>query len=541
MREAGEKLPRRVAVADSLMPFLGGDADVGDAEGLFDIVLSVPGEGQRLFALPRDDIDDVEYAIGLHASTLVRDGGTLQIGIGALSDALVQALLLRHQRNGDYRGIIAALGEGSGAFDEAARRGDLDAFARGLYGASEMVMDGFMHLRRGGILVREVFDDLALQCALDGGALRRTLREGDASVLREWRILPRRLDGESLQRLTDLGIFEAGTRVQGDSISLPDDRRIDNDLDAPAVRSELDTHLAGRRLRGGRYLQGGFCLGSSELYRWLSELDGEEFDGLDMCRISRVNRLQRGAEMLAAQQRHQARFFNTCMIATCLGAAASDALEDGRLVSGVGGQYNFVALGQQLDDARSILMLRASRKSGGQLSSNIRWNYGHTTIPRHLRDIYITEYGIADLRGKSDEQCVRAMLAICDTRFQPELVRQAIAARKLPVDFVVPESWKRNSPAELRRRLHAARQSGLLVDYPFGSDFSAVELKLLKALGWLKSRLAQPRRWPALAHAIAAPGAGDPEALRRMGLDRPRGLRERLSARLVTAALSRTR
>jgi hypothetical protein len=259
-----------------------------------------------------------------------------------------------------------------------------------------------------------------------------------------------------------------------------------------------------------------------------------------MCRISRVNRLHRGIEPLAAQHRRAARFFNTCMIATCLGAAASDALEDGRLVSGVGGQYNFVAMARDLDDARSILMLRATRRDDGRLQSNIRWSYGHTTIPRHLRDICITEYGIADLRGRTDQQCVMAMLAICDARFQEDLVREAIAARKLPVDFVLPDAWRRNTREDLGARLRHGRQAGLLVDYPFGSDFSDVERRLLKALGWLKANLRQPRRWPALLRALAAPGSGDEEALRRMGFAQPRGVRERLSARLLRAALSRT-
>src|SRR3546814_8661764 len=54
-------------------------------------------------------VADADYAIGLYASTLVRDGGSLQIGIGALSDALTHALVLRHTRNDTYRALIKAL------------------------------------------------------------------------------------------------------------------------------------------------------------------------------------------------------------------------------------------------------------------------------------------------------------------------------------------------------------------------------------------------------------------------------------------------
>src|SRR5690606_41432077 len=73
----------------------------------------------------------------------------------------------------------------------------------------------------------------------------------------------------------------------------------------------------------------------------------------------------------------------------------------------------------------------------------------HSFPTRRSSDL--TEYGIADLRGRTDEQCVMAMLAICDARFQEDLVREAIAARKLPVDFVLPDAWRRNTREDLGR------------------------------------------------------------------------------------------
>lgn len=47
------------------------------------------------------------------------------------------------------------------------------------------------------------------------------------------------------------------------------------------------------------------------------------------------------------------------------------------------------------------------------------------TIPRHLRDIVVTEYGIADLRGRTDEEVIIALLEIADSRFQDGLVKEA--------------------------------------------------------------------------------------------------------------------
>src|SRR3546814_14010890 len=72
----------------------------------FDIVVAPPAPYPKLFALPRQPVGDAEHAIGLYASALVRDGGTLQVGIGALSDALCHALALRHVDNAAYRRAI---------------------------------------------------------------------------------------------------------------------------------------------------------------------------------------------------------------------------------------------------------------------------------------------------------------------------------------------------------------------------------------------------------------------------------------------------
>jgi len=49
-----------------------------------------------------------------------------------------------------------------------------------------------------------------------------------------------------------------------------------------------------------------------------------------MTRIAHINELYGGRELLDVAQRHAARFFNTCMMHTLLGAAVSDALDDGR-------------------------------------------------------------------------------------------------------------------------------------------------------------------------------------------------------------------
>jgi acyl-CoA hydrolase len=465
----GKPRPLLVAEVDPGLPFLGGSAQV--ARDFFDLVVELPGPAPKLFALPRQPVSDAEFAIGLYASTLVRDGGTLQIGIGSLSDALCHALVLRHERNADYLRMLDALDPQLRASALVRERGGTGPFVEGLYGASEMVNDGFMRLRSAGILVRQVLDDLPL-----------------------------------MQRLHD------GTAT---------------DADRARLASE------------GHWLNGAFYLGSSALYDWLRGLPPGEARGIGMTRVSHINELYGGAELLEKLQRREARFFNTCMMTTALGAAVSDGLEDGREVSGIGGQYNFVAMAHALRDGRSVLMFRAIREAGGQVRSSVLWNYGNCSIPRHLRDVAINEYGIADLRGVDDAACVRAMLAITDARFAPKLLACAQAALKLPAG-PAPALRRENSPDAVERKLRPFRAAGLLMDYPLGSDFTPVEQRLAKALGWLKSVTAtRAGKARTLLHAFSASGRADDEAMARMQLAHPRGLAELVQARLLRFALAK--
>jgi hypothetical protein len=479
----------------------------------------------------------------LLASTLVKDGGTLQIGIGALSDALCHALILRHRNNDAYRGLLRALWPDAESSALVQREGGLGPFELGLYGASEMVMDGFMHLATGGVLKRRVYDDFPLEQALAEGVIEDQLDVGAVERLYACGALPARIDGREVARLLRFGLLPFGTTSDGGDLVLPDGSRLSADLSSAESRALWGRVLAGRRLRDGRYLRGAFYLGTTDFYRWLRELKGEDFDGLSMTRVSDINQLYGGRETLDALQRRDARFFNTCMMATPLGAAVSDALDDGRVVSGVGGQYNFVAMAHALRDGRSILLLRSHRGDGAQATSNILWSYGHVTIPRHLRDVFVTEYGVADLRGKSDEECVTAMLAITDSRFLDTLVGQAKRAGKLATDFAVPARWRENTPEHLATRLEPWRRRGLFPALPFGSDFDAIELRLLPALQWLKQASAsRGGRLKLLWRSVVAARsrAQDAAPLARLGLTRPGTWNERLLKRAVQVALAAT-
>jgi acyl-CoA hydrolase len=447
-RKNGKSL-RVVGVVHPELPFLGGDAEVGPE--FFAAIVESPAMNHELFALPRLAIDAIDHRIGFFASQLIEDDGTLQIGIGSLSDAVVSALIHRHHSNALYREAVAELVPGSSGGIPS----ELGMFKAGLYGLSEMVTDGFMHLRKAGILKREVRDEVS------------------------------------------------GTRT---------------------------------------FLHGAFFLGSKPFYEWLRTLSPEEASGVRMTRVSKVNDLYDPNEILLRRQRKRPRFLNTCMQVNLLGGAASETLESGRVVSGVGGQFNFVAMSHELPDSRSILMLRSTREKDGKRFSNVVWSQGMATIPRHLRDIVVTEYGVADLRGRDDETCIRRMLAVADSEFQPELMATAKQNGKLSSEYEIPEEFRHNRPEKIHAYVERWRARGLFLPYPFGSDFTETEQRLIPALQKLKpmNKLAQIRS--ALFDG-ACEGKAErdfaPE-LARMKLAAPAGIVERLTARALRAALRAT-
>src|SRR5204862_85988 len=299
----------------------------------FDFLVDHPRYDYDLFCPPNPPLGTVEHAIGMYASALVRDGGTLQIGIGELGDSLVYALLLRHQQNAAWRGALEALGSATAAPLMQAE-GGAAPFSAGLFACTEMFVDQLLELYRAGILRRRVYDALPLERLLSSG--------------------------------------QTGERSDERSLGL----------------------LAGA-----------------------------------------------GAGPLLSRA------------------------ECGRVVSGVGGQYNFVAMAHALPGARSILCVRATRTRHGRTTSNIVWNYGHQTIPRHLRDLVVTEYGIADLRGRTDEEIIAALLNVADSRFQDALLSRARAAGKIRADYRIPDAFRNHLPQRLMLAPRGHRRQGYFSEY----------------------------------------------------------------------------
>lgn len=446
-RDAGEPVAF-IGESNDQMPYMFGDAEL--AADRFDFILASPDCCYPLFGMPKRAVSIRDYATALHVASLIPDGGTLQLGIGSLSDAVAHCLLLRHRSPEIFRGVLHSLPGGP----LSGRRPNLpletEPFREGLYASTELLSDAVYALFDSGIICR----------GADDGS--------------------------------------------------------------------------------GTLMHAGFFIGSNALYEALRTLPEERRRRIAMSSISFVNSLY-GDEAGKRHQRRNGRFVNEAMMVTLMGAAVSDGLEDGRVVSGVGGQFDFVRMGHALHDAHSILMFGSRRINKGIAQSNIVWNYGHTTVPRHYRDIYACEYGIADTRGQPDERVISALLNIADSEFQAGLLAKARAAGKIDPAYEIPLSAHRNTPAVLRAVFQRPEYSRHFPPYPLGTDLTPVEQRLAAALEWLRNNTARP--WPRMRTIAVAlmgrPASDETAALERLDLHDPRSFRDRISQRLVSYALKR--
>lgn len=535
--------PGNVVVVGELnpsLPFMHGDAAV--PASFFDILLEGPAFDYALFPVPAMAIEPAEHMIGFYASALLRDGGTLQVGIGSLGSAVIYSTVLRHQNNAIYRDLLERL-DAAGRFPVIAEAGGSEPFEVGLYGCSEMLVDGFVELYRAGILKREVFDDPKLQQLINQGLI-----DSHPSL-------------EMLDELARVGLIDAVLRARdvswlqqrgilADSVELKGGRlRVGGASAAPDLadsetRALIQKGALGAQLKGGVVAHGGFFIGPARFYQALHGMTEEERKKFSMTSVRFINDLydhRLGSQALKTAQRRDSRFINTAMMHTLNGAAVSDGLEDGRVISGVGGQYNFVAMAHELPGARSILALRSTRRSSGKTVSNIVFNYGHITIPRHLRDIVVTEYGVADLRGKSDQDVYKALIQVADSRFQEGLLRQAKRAGKISQSWTIPNAYCDNRPEKLSALVAEYQQKeGLFPEFPFDCAFTPEELRLTEALQALKAQTTTPlAKLQTIVSAMT--GKDVPEhwqpLLSRMGLASTSHWKEKLDRKLLLHGL----
>jgi acyl-CoA hydrolase len=520
------------------LPFMFGDALV--SRNTFDFVLANPDLEYKIFGPPKMAVTDRDFLVGLYISTLIRDGGELQVGIGAIGDALVYALLLRHQQNDVYQALLSDFGIMEKFGSVIDRIGGTGPFEAGLFAASEMVVDGFMELYNAGIVKRKVYDDMVIQRLINEGKIGETVTPDTLDLILMRKGIHEIMTEADFEYLQKFGIFRRNLEFHDCEITTPEGDKLSNDLTNLDNRKQLYECCLGDTLTNANVIQGAFFLGSQGFYDWLRNLNDEDRRLINMKSVQGINQLY-GHEKIDRLHRKDARFVNTCLMMTLSGSAVSDGLENNRLISGVGGQYNFVAMAQELPDGRSVLNLRSTRITGKGETSSIVWNYGHVTIPRHLRDIVVTEFGIADLRGQTDQEVMCRLLDITDSRFQSELAKTAKSNGKISNDYTISAAFSQNHVEGISRKLGKYKDLGLFKTFPFGTDLTEEEIFVGRALKILKKK---KQNTPVMIATIlkAFLTRADPNPyqkyLQRMGLEKASSFEEKLYQKLLVYEFS---
>lgn len=145
---------------------------------------------------------------------------------------------------------------------------------------------------------------------------------------------------------------------------------------------------------------GGVALGDAEFYAWLNNNPRFHF---------RRASVTHSVDQIAATKNFIA--VNGALEVDLLGQVNSCVMPSG-YISGPGGLPEFVAGALQSKGGRSIIALNATAKKGSVSRIVTKLQGDMPSVTMMDADVVVTEYGIAELRGKSLEHRAQAMIAI---------------------------------------------------------------------------------------------------------------------------------
>lgn len=185
-----------------------------------------------------------------------------------------------------------------------------------------------------------------------------------------------------------------------------------------------------------------FVMGSRSLYEWVDENPAIEMRGSDFTNDPRV--IARNDQMVS---------INSALAVDLTGQVAADTLM-GRFFSGIGGQVDFVRGAAGSRGGRSIIALRSTAKDGtvSRIRAALEEGAGVVTSRGDVRYV-VTEYGVADLWGKSVRERALALVEIAHPDFRADLLAQAKNRRYVFGDQHVPSAvypWKEERHEQLR-------------------------------------------------------------------------------------------
>jgi acetyl-CoA hydrolase len=168
---------------------------------------------------------------------------------------------------------------------------------------------------------------------------------------------------------------------------------------------------AQKSLHPGKIVAG-FILGTQRLYEWVHNNPLIEFHRTEYVNDPFV--ISRNERMVA---------INSAIEVDLTGQVCADSIGS-KLYSGVGGQLDFIYGASRSKGGVPIIALPSMAKSFSRIVPSLKIGAGVVTTRNHVHYI-VTEYGIAELYGKSIRQRAQSLINIAHPMVREELTKQA--------------------------------------------------------------------------------------------------------------------
>ena len=178
-------------------------------------------------------------------------------------------------------------------------------------------------------------------------------------------------------------------------------------VECGAVTNRRKNHLPGKMV-------GTFALGTSKLYRFMDRNPGLEIHPVDFTN-----------DPMRAGLNDNLVTINATLQIDLLGQCGSESLGP-TPYSGTGGQSDFVRSANRSNGGKAFIVLPSTAKSDA-VSRIVPMLAAGTHVSTSKNDVnyVVTEYGVAQLRGKSAQQRAGELIAIAHPSFREELSAQA--------------------------------------------------------------------------------------------------------------------
>jgi acyl-CoA hydrolase len=184
--------------------------------------------------------------------------------------------------------------------------------------------------------------------------------------------------------------------------------------DAVVDLVEAGVVTGARKERNRGKIVTAFLMGSSQLYQFVHDNPMVEMRPVDFTNDTHV--IRSFSRMVA---------INSAIEVDLTGQVVADSIGH-RLYSGVGGQMDFVRGAALASEGRAIIALPSTAAGGttSRITPAVKQGAGIVTTRAHVRTV-VTEWGVAELFGKSTRERAASLIEIAHPEFRDALAAEA--------------------------------------------------------------------------------------------------------------------